>query len=160
MKNKSKNKEWGLSHPVICCDLLRSLCLNLGWDLCPAPCPQLSTSKCFFIGSQGGNPTIRGLFIGSSPSFITKQVFLDFIWGKKKTTKSKNSKSHDLQPHGESETELNRRIGAKKKKEREDRSIRYSCMLRCTPDATQITHRESYSTRLHDNKPGIRTASS
>lgn len=32
MKNKNKNKEWGLSHPVIGGDLLRSLCLNLGWD--------------------------------------------------------------------------------------------------------------------------------
>lgn len=76
MKNKSKNKEWVLSHPVICRDLLRSLCLNLGWDLCPAPCPQLSMFKGFFIGSEGGNPTTRGLFIGSSPSFITKQVSL------------------------------------------------------------------------------------
>lgn len=115
MKNGNKIKEWGLSHPVICRDLLRSLCLILGWDLCPAPCPQLSMFKCFCIGSQGGNPTTRGLFIGSSPLFITKTGIFRFHLRQKKK-KKKNSKSHDLQPHGESETDLNRRLRTKKKR--------------------------------------------
>jgi hypothetical protein len=33
MKNKNKNREWIVSHLAIGGDLLRSLCLNLGWGL-------------------------------------------------------------------------------------------------------------------------------